>query len=55
MLKKVALHTIGCKLNFSETSTIGNQFLKNGFDIVDFGESAAGKDMQMFMFLILAL
>lgn len=37
---KVALHTLGCKLNFSETSTIGNQFLKNGFDIVDFKDVA---------------
>ncbi len=41
MKKKVALHTLGCKLNFSETSTIGNQFLNNGFDIVDFGESTS--------------
>ena len=32
---KVALHTLGCKLNFSETSSIGSQFLSNGFDIVD--------------------
>ena len=37
---KVALHTLGCKLNFSETSTIGNQFLSNGFEIVDFNEKA---------------
>jgi threonylcarbamoyladenosine tRNA methylthiotransferase MtaB len=44
MIKKVALHTIGCKLNFSETSTIGNQFLKNGFNIVDFGESVSGNE-----------
>ena len=29
MPQTVALHTLGCKLNFSETSTIGNQFLKN--------------------------
>jgi len=40
MNKKVALHTLGCKLNFSETSTIGKQFKNNGFDIVDFKESA---------------
>jgi len=33
---KVAFHTLGCKLNFSETSTIGNQFVKKGFDVVDF-------------------
>ena len=39
-MKKAALHTLGCKLNFSETSTIGNQFLARGFDIVDFKEHA---------------
>jgi threonylcarbamoyladenosine tRNA methylthiotransferase MtaB len=37
---KVALHTLGCKLNFSETSTIGKQFLTNGFEIVDLKEKA---------------
>ena len=36
MSSKVAFHTLGCKLNFSETSTIGAQFVKKGFDIVDF-------------------
>jgi len=40
MTKTVALHTLGCKLNFSETSTIGNQFLQNGFSIVDMKEKA---------------
>ncbi|HKI79833.1 MAG TPA: tRNA (N(6)-L-threonylcarbamoyladenosine(37)-C(2))-methylthiotransferase MtaB [Ignavibacteriaceae bacterium] len=40
MPQKVALHTLGCKLNFSETSTIGNQFLNKGFNIVDFKEDA---------------
>ncbi len=39
MPNKVALHTIGCKLNFSETSTIGNQFLSNGYEVVDFWKS----------------
>ncbi|MDR3628079.1 MAG: tRNA (N(6)-L-threonylcarbamoyladenosine(37)-C(2))-methylthiotransferase MtaB [Ignavibacteriaceae bacterium] len=39
-MPKVALHTLGCKLNFSETSTIGNQFLNHGFQIVDFKETA---------------
>ncbi len=38
MRSKVSLHTLGCKLNYSETSTIGNQFLQKGFDIVDFKE-----------------
>ena len=40
MLGKVALHTLGCKLNFSETSTIGEQFLNNGYSIVDFNDDA---------------
>jgi len=40
MQKTVALHTLGCKLNFSETSTIANQFIKNGFSIVDFDDNA---------------
>lgn len=36
MSQTVALHTLGCKLNFAETSAIGNEFLKNGFSVVDF-------------------
>lgn len=40
MQKKVALHTLGCKLNFSETSTIGKGFLSKGFEIVDFKDKA---------------
>jgi threonylcarbamoyladenosine tRNA methylthiotransferase MtaB len=40
MQSRVALHTLGCKLNFSETSTIGNQFLQKGFNIVDFKDKA---------------
>ena len=40
MKQTVALHTLGCKLNFSETSTIGNQFLQNEFRVVDFKEKA---------------
>lgn len=40
MPQTIALHTLGCKLNFSETSTIGNQFLKNGFSVVDMKDKA---------------
>jgi threonylcarbamoyladenosine tRNA methylthiotransferase MtaB len=40
MPQTVALHTLGCKLNFSETSTIGNQFLKNGYSVVDMKDKA---------------
>ncbi len=39
-MPRVALHTLGCKLNFAETSTIGKQFLGRGFEIVPFGSPA---------------
>ncbi|MBD0832306.1 tRNA (N(6)-L-threonylcarbamoyladenosine(37)-C(2))-methylthiotransferase MtaB [Aestuariibaculum sediminum] len=38
--KKVAFYTLGCKLNFSETSTIARGFTEEGFDRVDFSENA---------------
>lgn len=38
--KKVAFYTLGCKLNFSETSTIARNFSNEGFDRVDFSEKA---------------
>ena len=38
--KKVAFYTLGCKLNFSETSTIARNFVKEGFERVDFEEIA---------------
>jgi len=38
--KKVAFYTLGCKLNFSETSTIARDFTKEGFDRVEFSEEA---------------
>ncbi|WP_108808676.1 tRNA (N(6)-L-threonylcarbamoyladenosine(37)-C(2))-methylthiotransferase MtaB [Aquimarina spinulae] len=40
MRKKVAFYTLGCKLNFSETSTIARDFTNEGFDRVDFSENA---------------
>jgi len=40
MNKKVAFYTLGCKLNFSETSTIARDFNNEGFDRVDFSEKA---------------
>ena len=40
MNKKVAFYTLGCKLNFSETSTIARNFNNEGFDRVDFSEKA---------------
>lgn len=38
--KKVAFYTLGCKLNFSETSTIARSFQDEGFERVDFEEVA---------------
>ena len=39
-MSRVAIHTLGCKLNFSESSTIVRQLEDNGFDRVDFSEEA---------------
>lgn len=36
----VAFHTLGCKLNFAETSTIARQFKDSGYSKVDFAETA---------------
>ena len=38
--KKVAFYTLGCKLNFSETSTIARDFQQEGFKRVEFEEKA---------------
>jgi threonylcarbamoyladenosine tRNA methylthiotransferase MtaB len=37
-MKKVAFYTLGCKLNFSETSTIGRLFIEKGYEKVEFHE-----------------
>ena len=38
--KRIAFHTLGCKLNFSETSTISRQFGIEEFELVDFSQEA---------------
>jgi threonylcarbamoyladenosine tRNA methylthiotransferase MtaB len=38
--KRIAFHTLGCKLNFSETSTISRQFGIDDFEVVNFDEQA---------------
>lgn len=38
--KKVAFYTLGCKLNFSETSTIARSFQNKGFERIGFDEKA---------------
>lgn len=40
MKKKVAFYTLGCKLNYSETSTISRDFEKKGFEQVGFDTRA---------------
>ncbi|WP_207532840.1 tRNA (N(6)-L-threonylcarbamoyladenosine(37)-C(2))-methylthiotransferase MtaB [Desertivirga arenae] len=40
MSRKVAFYTLGCKLNYSETSTIGRQFKAAGFETVEFTDKA---------------
>jgi threonylcarbamoyladenosine tRNA methylthiotransferase MtaB len=39
-VKKIAFQTLGCKLNFSETSTLSRQFGDKGFEQVDFADVA---------------
>ncbi len=38
--KKVAFHTLGCKLNFSETSTIARALIEEGFSKVKYDDYA---------------
>lgn len=38
--RKFALHTLGCKLNFAETSAIGRSLTDAGYQKVDFSERA---------------
>jgi threonylcarbamoyladenosine tRNA methylthiotransferase MtaB len=38
LMKRVALHTLGCKLNYAETATIGKQFVGEGYQVVDIDE-----------------
>ena len=38
--KRIAFHTMGCKLNFSETGTISRDFIQHGFQKVSYKEKA---------------
>lgn len=38
--KKVAFHTLGCRLNFSESGSISQGFVDRGYEIVEFGNAA---------------
>lgn len=39
-MKSVALHTLGCKLNYSETSTLAKQFEDKGMKLSNYGEKS---------------
>ena len=38
--KKIAFHTLGCKTNYSETSSISRDIIKSGFEKVSYKEKA---------------
>ncbi|MDR1129567.1 MAG: tRNA (N(6)-L-threonylcarbamoyladenosine(37)-C(2))-methylthiotransferase MtaB, partial [Prevotellaceae bacterium] len=38
--RKVAFYTLGCKLNFSETSALAGVFVSNGFERVSHSQPA---------------
>ncbi len=40
MAKSVALHTLGCKLNYSETSTLAGKFHNSGYNVREYGEGS---------------
>lgn len=37
-INTISFYTLGCKLNFSETSTIARDLLKNGYQKIEFGK-----------------
>ena len=39
-MKRIALHTLGCKLNYAETAAIGKQFTGNGYKVVGIDDGA---------------
>jgi threonylcarbamoyladenosine tRNA methylthiotransferase MtaB len=39
-MKRISTYTLGCKLNFAETSMLAQSFLAQGYELVPFGEKA---------------
>ena len=39
-MKSVSLHTLGCKLNYSETSTLAKQFENKGLKLKNYGDES---------------
>jgi threonylcarbamoyladenosine tRNA methylthiotransferase MtaB len=40
MQQRISVHTLGCKLNYAETSSIAAEFVQNGFSLVDLGQES---------------
>ena len=40
MEKKVSFHTLGCRLNMSETGQIAQTFVEKGYKVVPFGQES---------------
>jgi len=40
IMKRIALHTLGCKLNLAETAAIGRHFTDRGYDVVGLDDAA---------------
>lgn len=40
MSKKVSFHTLGCRLNMSETGSIAQGFVDRGYEVVSFGQES---------------
>ena len=38
MMKRVSLHTLGCRLNQAETTVIAARLRRDGYRVVEFGE-----------------
>ena len=38
--KRIAFHTLGCKVNYSETSSISRDIIKSGFEQVNYKDLA---------------
>ena len=37
---RIAFHTMGCKLNFAETSTLSREFIEHGYQRVSYKDIA---------------
>ena len=53
--RKVAFHTLGCKLNYSETSSISREFIKHGYEKVNFKANMFNIESKFFFTILIFL